>query len=166
MATVGEQLKAARESKRLSVEKIASQTFMRTDYVRAIEEGRYDIIGAPIYIKGFVKAYAQAVGIDPEPLIKQLAEELGWTKQSPTAVMTLGKATVDKSYSSNWSLQIPSEQITPVIIGILVGVAAFIGVRIWQVNKPADPIKDIPAFTYTPSEEWEGIRLNIKTNRD
>ena len=52
MATVAEQLRTAREARNLTVEQIADTLKMRTDHVRALEEGDYDVFSAPVYIRG------------------------------------------------------------------------------------------------------------------
>ena len=58
MPTVAEQLRAAREAKNLSVNEVAEITKIRTDHIRALEEGNFDIFVAPVYIRGFARTYA------------------------------------------------------------------------------------------------------------
>ena len=48
MSTVAEQLRAAREAKKLTVEQIAESTKIRTDHIRALEEGNFSVFSAPI----------------------------------------------------------------------------------------------------------------------
>ncbi|MGB1519276.1 MAG: helix-turn-helix domain-containing protein, partial [Limisphaerales bacterium] len=58
MPSVGEQLASARQSKDWSMEDVARLTKLRTDQVLAIEEGRYQVFSAPVYVRGSVKSYA------------------------------------------------------------------------------------------------------------
>jgi cytoskeletal protein RodZ len=58
MPTVAEQLRAAREAKKLTVQQVADATKIRTDHIRALEEGNFSAFSAPIYIRGSVKNYA------------------------------------------------------------------------------------------------------------
>jgi len=76
MATVGEQLKAAREAQRLTVTQVADMTKIRSDHIRAIDQGSYDVFSAPVYIRGFVRTYAMALKLDTTVILAQLNQEL------------------------------------------------------------------------------------------
>jgi len=76
MATVGEQLKAAREAQNLTVTEVADITKIRSDHIRAIDQGNYDVFSAPVYIRGFVRTYATALKLDPAVILAQLNQEL------------------------------------------------------------------------------------------
>ena len=76
MATVGEQLKAAREAQRLTVTQVADMTKIRSDHIRAIDQGNYDVFSAPVYIRGFVRTYATTLKLDPAVILAQLNAEL------------------------------------------------------------------------------------------
>ena len=76
MATVGEQLKAAREAQKLTVTEVADMTKIRSDHIRAIDQGNYDVFSAPVYIKGFVRTYASALKLDTTAIMAQLNQEL------------------------------------------------------------------------------------------
>ena len=76
MATVGEQLKAAREAQRLTVTQVADMTKIRSDHIRAIDQGNYDVFSAPVYIRGFVRTYAMALKLDTAVILAQLNQEL------------------------------------------------------------------------------------------
>lgn len=79
MATVAEQLRAAREAKKFTIEQVAESTKIRTDHIRALEEGNYDIFSAPIYIKGSVKNYATLLKLDVPKISADLDRELKGT---------------------------------------------------------------------------------------
>ena len=81
MPTVGEQLASAREAKEWSLEDVARLTKLRSDQVLALEEGRYHIFSAPVYVRGFVKSYAKLVNLDPVPLVEQLNGEINKDKK-------------------------------------------------------------------------------------
>ncbi|MCY4512295.1 MAG: helix-turn-helix transcriptional regulator [Bdellovibrionales bacterium] len=72
MLKVGAYLRTQRERKGLSYEQIHEITRISPDVLRKIEEGRS--LSAPIFLKGFVKNYARALGLDPIPLLKELEE--------------------------------------------------------------------------------------------
>ncbi len=68
--TPGAALRAAREKRRLSIAEVVVATRMKTHVVQALENDDYSVIAAPLYGKGFIKLYAEYVGLDPEPLIR------------------------------------------------------------------------------------------------
>ena len=51
MATVSEQLRLAREQQQLDVYQVAEITKIKTDHIRALESGTYDIFPAQVYIR-------------------------------------------------------------------------------------------------------------------
>ena len=75
MATVAEQLRTAREAKNLTVHQIADVTKIRTDHLRALEEGNFDIFVAPVYIKGFVRSYAMLLKLNVPQVMADLDGE-------------------------------------------------------------------------------------------
>lgn len=68
--TPGAALRAAREKRKLSCSEVAEATRIKVHMIEAIEADDYREIPAPLYGKGFIKLYAEAVGLDPAPLIR------------------------------------------------------------------------------------------------
>jgi cytoskeleton protein RodZ len=66
---LGERFRAAREARGLSLSSVADQIRIRSVYLAAIEEGNWTTIGAPVYIRGFIRTYARYLGIDPEEAV-------------------------------------------------------------------------------------------------
>src|ERR1700722_11808305 len=81
MPTVAEQLRAAREAKKLTVQQVADATKIRTDHVRALEEGNFNVFSAPIYIGGSVKNYATLLKLDVPKILADLDLELKGTEK-------------------------------------------------------------------------------------
>jgi len=69
LQTVGELLRAARESQGLSIKDIEKATNIRSLYLEAIEQGNYDIIPGEVYVKGFIRNYAKTVGLDGQEMV-------------------------------------------------------------------------------------------------
>ena len=76
MATVSEQLREAREKLSLSINDVADATKIRTDHIRALEEGNYKAFAAPVYIRGFVRAYGAMLKLEATQLMADLDAEL------------------------------------------------------------------------------------------
>ena len=74
MIEFGNTLRQAREQKGLTTRQIAETTHMMVQLVEDLENERFSRIAAPIYGRGFVKLYCEAVGIDPKPLVAEFME--------------------------------------------------------------------------------------------
>ena len=71
MIEFGSSLRRAREAKGYSVAQIADLTRMAPRTVQELESENFSHIAAPIYGRGFVKLYCEAVGLDPRPFIDE-----------------------------------------------------------------------------------------------
>ena len=77
MSSVGEQLHRAREAQKLSIQRIAELTNIKSEQIRALEEGNYNAFAAPLYIRGFVRNYASVLHLDVGSINADLDLELG-----------------------------------------------------------------------------------------
>jgi cytoskeleton protein RodZ len=83
--TVGEQLRAAREGKGITLEDIAAQTRIPRRHLASIETADWENLPAPTYTIGFAKSYAGAVGLDRTEIGNQLREEMGGLRFASTS---------------------------------------------------------------------------------
>ena len=74
MSSFGETLRAAREAKGLSCSQVAAQTHMLVQIVEEMEREDFHRIPAPIYGRGFVRLFADCVGLDPVPLVREFMD--------------------------------------------------------------------------------------------
>ncbi len=74
--TVGEYLKKERELRQISIEEVADGTKISISRLRLIEENRFDDLPAEVFVRGFIRNYAEYIGIDPEEAILRLEEDL------------------------------------------------------------------------------------------
>ena len=81
MVTVSEQLRRARESQKLDIYQVAEITKIKTDHIRALETGDFDVFSAPVYIRGFVRSYASMLKLDVPKVISDLDEELSQSEK-------------------------------------------------------------------------------------
>jgi len=70
----GDRLQAGRIEMGLSIEDVASRMHLSNDVVEAIEENNFNNITAPIFVKGYLRAYARIVSLDEDEMIQQYAE--------------------------------------------------------------------------------------------
>jgi len=70
-SSLGETLRAARQKRRLSTSQVAEATRLKTTLIEDLERNDFSRVPAPIYGRGFLKLYAEAVGLDPHPLVAE-----------------------------------------------------------------------------------------------
>jgi transcriptional regulator with XRE-family HTH domain len=69
MGSLGQELREEREARHISIEEIASSTKIVSRYLEALEDDRLDIMPGGFFIRGIIRAYAKAVGLDPEQVL-------------------------------------------------------------------------------------------------
>jgi len=121
--TLGEFLKREREIRKISLKDLARTTKIREPFLRAIEEDRPELLPSPVYVKGFLSAYAKSLGLPPQDILLRYEHSLkGESGVSPeTKYERPPETTVQKEPSRK-----PSKNLTwdRMQIGIVVGVLA------------------------------------------
>jgi cytoskeletal protein RodZ len=77
MKEMGEYLKSERLNQGLSPETLAMRAGISISVLKAIEEGELEWIGTPMLIRGFVRSYCTALGMDPVPILEKHCSEIG-----------------------------------------------------------------------------------------
>jgi cytoskeletal protein RodZ len=144
VSTVGEQLLQARESRHLTIEQVAEITKIRSDHLRALEEGNYAPFAAPVYIRGFVRTYSTLLKLDVPDIMATLETEL--TGQARQAVESS-----TGSKPAGGALDVVMLQLTKIdwrkaVLG-LAGIALLAGIILgglaWRHYHRADVLKDL-----------------------
>jgi len=68
---IGSSLREARLRQQLDFPELEARTKIRPKYLRALEDERFDILPAPTYVKGFLRSYAEALGLDGQPFVDE-----------------------------------------------------------------------------------------------
>src|SRR6266446_4695815 len=66
MASVGDYLRELRDRRGISLEEISRITRVASSYLEALESDRQSALPAPVFTRGFVRAYCQALGETPD----------------------------------------------------------------------------------------------------
>lgn len=124
--TVGEQLRKAREAKKLSLEDLAAQTRIPQRHLASIETGDWENLPAPTYTIGFAKSYAGAVGLDRAEIGNQLREEMGGQRFASNSTDVFEPADPRRTMPKG------------LVIGMLLAVVVLIGVMSWLNKRSLD----------------------------
>lgn len=71
MPALGQRFRTARDARGLSLSEVAEQVRIRAVYLAAIENEDWSAIGAPVYIRGFLRTYARFLGLDAEEIVAE-----------------------------------------------------------------------------------------------
>ena len=70
----GQKLRREREKKRLTLNQLADRTKVGASLLRSLEAGECSRWPGGIYSRGYMRAYAQAIGLDPEQTVTMFVE--------------------------------------------------------------------------------------------
>ena len=136
---VGEQLRLAREAKKLSLEDVAAQTRIPLRHLASIETGDWDHLPAPTYTIGFAKSYASAVGLDRSEVGNQLREEMGGQRFATNASDVFEPADPRRTMPKG------------LVIGAIVAVIVLIAVMSWLNKRSLEEPETAANETATPA---------------
>jgi Helix-turn-helix domain/RDD family len=77
------ELRKARMARGLSLTEISRRTRIGVGYLRKIDDGDLQSLPAGFYARAFVRAYAEAVGLDGELVVSRLADRLPSAESPP-----------------------------------------------------------------------------------
>ncbi|MGV3773321.1 MAG: helix-turn-helix domain-containing protein [Verrucomicrobiales bacterium] len=162
MPTVAEQLRQAREKSGKTINEVSEITKIKTDHLRALEEGNYEVFSAPVYIRGFIRTYSNLLKLDTVQLLAELDEEMGKTgrfKEHPR-FNPQSKNFVDflmlQLSKVNWTVALP------LIVVAIILLAAVFGYRFWKEQQSIDPLKGLGPGLYEGStNRHSGEKLRV-----
>ena len=164
MSTVAEQLRQAREAQNLTVQQVAEVTKIRSDHIRALEEGNFEVFSAPVYIRGFVRTCSTLLKLNVPQVMAALDEELSAhkkfsepppftdTRRGPLYFITLILSKVD------WRKSLIGLGVIAVL-GILVLV-----VVVWRHYRTTDPLAGVKPGIYHSTQSVSGETLPLPAN--
>lgn len=68
-ADLGSKLKDLREKRNLSLDQVSKRLNIRGHYIKALEEGRVTAIPGQIYVEGYIRNYADYLGVDSDLMV-------------------------------------------------------------------------------------------------
>jgi cytoskeleton protein RodZ len=143
---VGSKLQRAREAQDLSLDAVSAELRIEVPMLQALEEERFDALGAPVFAKGFLKQYGARLGLDTDELVAMYESASGENQ-------------VDIAPSKTIRLRDDRQVTFWVVAGIaLVIVAATLAVWWWLGSDAADNLISDTAVPVTiPTESELGL---------
>ena len=69
MESLGKLLRKEREIRNISLEEVTKFTKIKQHHLKAIEEGRPDLLPHPLYVKGYLNVYAKYLALNPKEIV-------------------------------------------------------------------------------------------------
>jgi cytoskeleton protein RodZ len=141
--TLGQILRSARLAQDLTVEQLATELRIEAKQLTALEENRFERIGVPVFIKGYLKQYGLRLGLDVRDLLAL------YYKQTTLA---------DVEIQPRRTIKLRDErQITSWILAGVVLLALVAGLAVWWWNGgsfgAASGLRSTPVTTTSPAAE-------------
>jgi cytoskeleton protein RodZ len=135
----GERLAAARRELQIAILEIAKELHLDETKVRALERNEFDMLGAPVFAKGYLRKYAELVNVPSEEVVGDYYE-LTRSAEMPPVVASRAR---------------PRKELSPgpwiaVIVVMIVAATAY-----WWLTRPLDVQPATPAQVTTPAEPEE-----------
>jgi cytoskeletal protein RodZ len=137
---IGQALKAVREEKKLSLDEVADITRVRRVYLADIEAMRLDRLPSRPFTIGYIRAYAEALGLDGEAAVERFkADEpdLNEPLRAPVGVSEVG-----------------DPRLAAIVVGIVV---ILIAIVLWNIAQRAMLANAPPPPTASPKAAAEAL---------
>jgi cytoskeletal protein RodZ len=133
--TLGEKLRNLRSERRISLGEVSRVTRIQVKYLEYLEDGEYNKLPVDVYVKGFLRGYAQFLGVDDGILMRLYEKEKGIKNN-------LEKVSPNKTIEKE-KINISPFLITPKVLVFFVFSFIFFGGVFYLY-------KEIDAFANTP----------------
>ncbi|MBO0475684.1 helix-turn-helix domain-containing protein [Vagococcus sp. DIV0080] len=149
LETIGEKLQKARIDRGLTIGDLQKITKIQRRYLEAIEENDFDAMPSDYYKRTFIRQFAEAVGLNPRPLLRRLDGKPEETDLSNTMALSIPvKGSRKSKYNETNSKKSMIAAYLPVVLLVLV-VLGIIGTIVWaiMIDSEKGPIVPTPNKT-------------------
>lgn len=154
MKEIGLLLKQTRESQGKSLEDISSQTKIQLPTLLALENGEFGKVTNKAFLKGFIRQYAKALGLNADELLSSYDKSVAGTPEpKPVPVSKLDSNQLTEKTNLLW-FRTPSQFITlgaVVIILVLITSIYFLSMKI--VSYSQETVRNESALAADESDE-------------
>lgn len=143
---IGATLRAAREALGASVEEAAWRTRIRPEYLRALEDERFDACGHLAHARAHLHSYARFLGLDANALVRDYSEQVEHSEPSPIEQLNERVKEEKRPPKPNWL-------IAAIVAGILLVGASFTGIVRGPGPHTKTAAEALPSLPSSPQSE-------------
>lgn len=145
--SIGSKLREARERKGLSAETVSRETMLTLRYVQALETDDFDALPGTAFVRGYVRRYAELVGLNADELIASFDESLPSSKRlvSVRPIAGIAEASATSSITDEHvSSKLPLSRLL-VVVAVIAFVLYVMAGLFWQSGSDqAEPNVVVP----------------------
>ena len=149
MASVGDYLRELRQRRGLSLEEMSRATRVASRYLECLESDRFSALPAPVFTRGFIRAYCQAVGEPPDEALARYESRDGATPPPPRTTPAAGPPPVPAESGARSRSAVLVSFVLLVILGMALFAVALMTqpAREERVDRrpPAEAVASLPA---------------------
>lgn len=159
---LGAQLAAEREARGWSIEQVATQLNLAPRQIQALELDNYAALPGMASVRGFIRAYAKLLKIDPTPLIAMISPEA----TAPTEPVVLRRALSSAPFSDNRSLSsrrrgFPSKLVIAALSLLAVLALVFVGEQMGWLPGTRQPLTAVLKELGAPPAAEPAMSTNV-----
>jgi cytoskeleton protein RodZ len=131
MFDIGSSLREARLRQDLDFPELEERTKIRPKYLRALEDEQFEILPAPTYVRGFLRSYAESLGLDGQPFVDEYNSR--FTVGEDDAPLRARHAPVQRRDRG------PRESRIAAFALVAIAIATALVIAAWKFGGPEDP---------------------------
>lgn len=147
--TLGETLKERRKQLGISLPQAEEQLHIRSRLLEALEEGDYERLPNPGYVRGYVSSYARYLELDPEPLLNMYYAETGHGRFHRIELPEQAVKPRDEQHALPWRAALAVVAVIALLSLVVWGVMA-------AIRGPEGPPPIAPESTSTATTSTSG----------
>jgi len=112
--TVGGLLRTSREDRHIDLDAVVKATKVRRHYLEALENEEWEKLPSRVFVKGFVRSYAEFLGLDTETVVEDYQKAAPRERYQPQALQSI------TTRSTMWRRIIGISFLVLVLIGVII----------------------------------------------
>jgi cytoskeletal protein RodZ len=141
-ATIGEQLRLAREEQRIPLREVSDQTRISVHYLEAIEVNDFQRLPGGIFNRSFVKAYAKYVGVDEKEALEGYTRYMREAGEPGEDVVSSRHSIV---YTDTHATRSPILTVVLAIVILAILTAAALAILNWYQRRSTELLQETVA---------------------
>src|SRR5437773_10294082 len=138
MAGLGTYLNQLREERGPSIEELARVTRVASRYLEALERDDLDALPAPVFTRGYIRAYCQALGVPADEALSRYAETVKASVPPAPVTVTAARSASDDGRRARGTL------LLSFLLLVGFGVALFAVTPFLQSGRPGLSARPAP----------------------
>lgn len=137
MFEIGTSLRQARQHRALEIADVERETRIRAKYLNALEEERFDVLPAVAYVRGFLRTYAEFLGLDGNLLVDEFNQRFAPPEDELPPIQPSGLGGGGRRFGQP-------------MLGVVVAALTFSVIAVWQLGFTSAERTAIPQARAAP----------------